>query len=142
MTCSDASHDCAAHGGAATAAARPADAATAHPLDPLRPDEIEAAAAIVRRARGLGEAVRFISISPREPRKGEDSATARRAAEVVLRDGASRRTVEALVDLTAGELRDWRELEGVQAQLTADEFLAVEAAVRAAPEFIAALRRR
>jgi primary-amine oxidase len=134
MTCSDAAHD-----RAATTAAAPA---TTHPLDPLRPDEIEAAAAIVRGARELGDGVRFISISPREPRKGEDAAGAPRAAEVVLRDAASGRTLEALVDLGGGALTAWRELEGVQAQLTAEEFLAVEAAVRRAPEFVAALERR
>ncbi|HST40224.1 MAG TPA: primary-amine oxidase [Conexibacter sp.] len=134
MTCSDPAH----------VPARPAAEAPAapHPLDPLTPAEVEAAAAIVRAARPLGEAVRFVSISPREPAKGADAATAPRQAEVVLRDAATKRTIEALVDLGAGALVDWRELEGVQAQLTAEEFLAVEAAVRAAPEFVAALARR
>ncbi|ADB52293.1 primary-amine oxidase [Conexibacter woesei] len=113
-----------------------------HPLDPLRPQEIAAAVAIVRTARPLGDRVRFVSISPAEPPKGADAATAPRAAEVVLRDPATRRTLEARVDLRAGELTDWRELEGVQAQLTAEEFLFVEAAVRRAPQFVAALRRR
>lgn len=129
MTCSD---------------AHPAPSAPAatHPLDPLRPDEIERAAAIVRAERQLADAVRFVSISPREPAKGADAASAPRAAEVVLRDGATKRTLEALVDLDAGALVAWRELEGVQAQLTEEEFLAVEAAVRRAPQFLAALRRR
>ncbi|MCW2952353.1 MAG: Primary-amine oxidase [Conexibacter sp.] len=113
----------------------------AHPLDPLRPDEIARAAQIVRAARGLGERVRFVSISPAEPPKHEDGL-APRAAEVVLYDAAARTTIEARVDLHAGAVTSWRELTGVQPQMTAPEFLAVEAAVRRAPEFLAALRRR
>jgi primary-amine oxidase len=123
-------------------AGRDAGAGATHVLDPLRPAEIEAAAAIVRAARPLAETVRFVSISPREPAKGTGAADAPRAAEVVLRDAAGGRTLEAQVDLDAGELVAWRELEGVQAQLTAEEFAAVEAAVRRAPQFLAALRRR
>jgi primary-amine oxidase len=132
----------------------PATPTAAHPLDPLRPDEIEAAAAIVRGARELGEHLRFVSISPREPRKDAPVGVAggaagagnpagpSRAAEVVLRDARSGRTLEALVDLDANALTAWRELEGVQAQLTTEEFLDVEAAVRRAPQFLAALARR
>ncbi|HEY4281354.1 MAG TPA: primary-amine oxidase [Conexibacter sp.] len=149
----------------------------AHPLDPLGPDEIEAAAAIVRAARELRDpdAIRFVSISPREPRKtagaagpagaaaatravgtagaageaGEAAAAgaagagaAPRAAEVVLRDAQRGLTIEALVDLDLGAVTGWRELTGVQAQLTAEEFFAVEAAVRREPRFVRALARR
>ena len=42
---------------------------TPHPLDPLGADEIRAAAAILRRDRGVGERWRFASIELREPSK-------------------------------------------------------------------------
>ncbi len=119
--------------------AEPAQAA--HPLDPLRPDEIASAAALLRGAHDLGPRVRFVSLSPAEPAKGS-GAEARRAAEAVLYDAQERTTIEARVDLDAKTVTDWRVLTGVHPQMTAAEFLSVEAAVRRAPQFLEALRRR
>jgi len=42
---------------------------SAHPLDPLSGEEINRAAAILRRDRGVGERWRFASIELREPSK-------------------------------------------------------------------------
>ena len=47
----------------------PAAAGTPHPLDPLTADEFRAAAAILRRDRGVDERWRFASIELREPAK-------------------------------------------------------------------------
>ena len=51
---------------------------TPHPLDPLGADEIRAAAAILRRDRGVGERWRFASIELREPSKATVRAHAAR----------------------------------------------------------------
>lgn len=40
-----------------------------HPLEPLTPNEIEAAVAIVRAQKSLGETTRFASVSLQEPSK-------------------------------------------------------------------------
>lgn len=113
-----------------------------HPLDPLTPAEITRAAAILRADRAPSDRVKFISVSTLEPPKGMPSQGAPRAAEAVLFDSERGVTIEAAVDLDAGRVSAWRELTGVQPQLTVEEFLTVEAAVRNAPEFIAAVRRR
>jgi primary-amine oxidase len=47
-----------------------------------------------------------------------------------------------LVDLADETVVDHRQLSGVEPQMTTAEFLAIEAALRAAPEFVAALARR
>jgi primary-amine oxidase len=112
----------------------------AHVLDPLTAEEIARVAMAVRRAGDAGDGVRFVSVSTAEPpRRTADPV---RAAEVVLHDVRARRTIEALVDLERDAVVERRELSGVEPQMTWEEFLAVENAVREAPEFIAALRRR
>ena len=111
-------------------------------LDPLTPREIASAVQVLRVHRPLSDRVRFVSISTLEPNKGTSGADAVRGAEVVLFEAESQRTIEAKVDLDSGVVVGWRELDGVQPQMTADEFVGVEAAVRRAPEFVAAVCRR
>src|SRR5687767_5820342 len=118
-----------------------------HPLDPLTPAEIEAAVAIVRAERALGDDVLFVSVALHEPPKHvvlgfrEGEAIERRAF-LVLRDRKARSTCEAVVSLTAGAVVSWREVPGVQPSITIDEFFACERLVQASPAWQAALRRR
>lgn len=114
---------------------------TVHVLDPLLPEEIARAASIVRAAHDLGPEVRFVSVSTGEPAK-HGAAAPVRAAQLVLHDPARRTTVEARVDLEAGTVQSWRELTGVEPQMTIEEFMSVEAAVRTHPQFLEALRVR
>src|SRR6266566_271080 len=109
-----------------------------HPLDPLSADEIEAASAIVRAGRGLADSARFVSITLSEPDKAtvlglQPGAAVDRRAFIVIRERAERRTYEAVVSLTAGEVESWRELTGVQPPIMFEEFLTAEEAVRSDP---------
>jgi primary-amine oxidase len=122
----------------------------AHPLDPLSAEELEQAVAIAREARGLGDAVRFISVETREPdkdaflawRDGAGPRPAREAFLVVL-DNGGRRGYEAVVALDAGALVSWTALpEGVQPAIHIDEYMETAAAVKADPRFLEALERR
>ena len=113
-----------------------------HPLDPMTPNEITRAVRILREARGLSDRIRFVLISALEPPKNTLAQGARRGAEAILFDPDRNCTIEAAVDLEAGVVTAWHEVTGVQPPMTSDEFLAVEGAVRSAPEFVAAVRRR
>jgi primary-amine oxidase len=118
-----------------------------HPLDPLTAAEIEAAAAICKRERGLGASARFVSVTLREPAKDavlgfEPGGRLDREAEVVIRERAGRTTYAAVVSVTAGQVRSWAELPGVQPPIMAEEFTATEEIVRKDPRWQAAMRRR
>ncbi len=112
-----------------------------HYLDPLSPAELRAAALALRADERFRDGMLFVSISPAEPEKGAERGFAR-TVEAVLFDPAGSVTVEASCELAAGRILAWREIEGVQPAVTTDEFLRMEAAIRRAPEFVAALARR
>jgi primary-amine oxidase len=118
-----------------------------HPLDPLTPVEIEAASSTLRRARGLADSARFVYLTLREPPKEavlsfQDGDPIDREAFVLIRERTERRTYEAVVSITAGEVRSWRELTGVQPPIMFEEFMAAEAAVKKDPRWQEALRKR
>jgi primary-amine oxidase len=130
----------------------PATIANRHPLDPLDPAEIEAAAAAVRKDGRFKETVRFVAISPNEPPKeavrrwkpgdGDPDAPAREAFLILL-DGANGRGYEAVVDLASGGVRRYDALpEGVQPPIMSVEFGEVAEAVRKAPAFREAMKKR
>jgi primary-amine oxidase len=121
--------------------------AVRHPLDSLSASEIEAAAAIVKTDRRAGENIQFVYIMLSEPTKAEvlaysDGSAVDRRAFVVLRDRAARAVCEAVVSLTDGTVRSWREVPGVQASLTRDEIAAFENVVKQDPRWQEAMRRR
>jgi primary-amine oxidase len=118
-----------------------------HPLDPLSPEEISAAGAILREDRGLAATARFVYIETQEPEKAivlgfRAGQTWDRCAAIVLRERAERRTYEAVVSLSRGEVVSWQEIPGVQPPITLEEFLACEAVVRADPRWQEAMRLR
>ncbi len=118
-----------------------------HPLDPLTGAEIEAATSILKRDRNLADSARFVYVTLREPAKetvlnhqlGQEPD---REANIVLRERAERKTYEATVSITAGEVRHWAELPNVQPPVMLEEFLATEEAVRKDPRWQQAMRRR
>jgi primary-amine oxidase len=122
--------------------------ATRHPLDPLGPDEIGRAVAAVRKERRLAGDVRFVAVSLKEPskevvRRWRPGDVPPREAFLILLDGASGRGYEAVVDLGPGALRRFEALpEGVQPPIMIDEFAECEEAVRGAPAFREAMKRR
>jgi primary-amine oxidase len=118
-----------------------------HPLEPLTADEIRVAAATLRRERQIGEQMRFVRMTLREPRKEQLQSYAEgepidREAFVILRDRAARTTYEAVVSIGDASVRSWRQLHGVQPPITYDDFMASDAAVRADPQWQAAMRKR
>jgi primary-amine oxidase len=123
-------------------------AQTAHPLDPLTAEEVEGAAAVVR-ARDASPELMFATIALREPDKddvhavdaGSSPVVPRRAVATCYRP-ATRTTVEAEVDLTAGAIVRWDELPDTKPIYLEGDATRVQAAVRADERWLAALRAR
>ena len=118
-----------------------------HPLEPLTAEEIEAASRILRQDRGLAASARFVYITLREPPKDavlryQRGEPFEREAHIVLRERAECRTYEAVVSITGGEVRLWREVPGVQPAVMLEEFLATEEAVKKDARWQEAMRRR
>ena len=120
---------------------------TRHPLDPLDGTEIGASFQALRAGGYLTEDARIAEVSLREPsaealldvRHGE--APGRQVFVVVFAPG-EQMTYEALVDPHRMRVIDWRSVPGVQAPITLDEYAEAEAALKAHPDFRAALARR
>jgi primary-amine oxidase len=123
---------------------------SAHPLDPLTAAEVALAAGLARRADGLTEQVRVVSVELREPVKADylawkaGAAAPPREAFCVLLDNGRRRGVEVVISLAnGGSVVSAQDLpEGVQPAIHLDEFVAVVDAVRADPRYVAAVRAR
>ena len=120
---------------------------SAHPLDPLSPGEIERAVAILRSEKELGRRTRFETVELKEPPKDivlsrNGKGPAGREAFIILLDNDSGATHEAVVSLSESKVKSWELIPGVQPRLMMDEFFDSENAVKASPEFQAALRKR
>jgi primary-amine oxidase len=118
-----------------------------HPLDPLSPSEINAAVALIRREKSLGEQVRFCSVALHEPSKEtvrsfKAGDVFEREAFIILLDNATAQTYEAIVSITQQKVLSWTHVPGVQPSILLDEFIECEQAVKASPDFRAALARR
>ena len=118
-----------------------------HPLDPLSPEEIEGASAILKSGKGLADTARFVYITLKEPDKSTVLAfkpgdPIERQAFLVLRERDEHKTYEAIVSITAGEVVSWQEKPGVQAPIMFEEFLATEEAVKKHPGWQEAMRKR
>src|SRR5260370_22629815 len=130
----------------------PADfivSAVLHPLEPLNADEITGAVSIVRSERQLGPTVRFVAVTLHEPApevalhyQAGDPIT--REAFMVLLDksGATSATYEAIVNIWERKVTSWKHIPSVQASIMLEEFFAAEQAIKAHPDFQAALARR
>ena len=118
-----------------------------HPLEPLAPEELSAASALLRADDRFPSDARFVFLELAEPPKDvvatwtPGTGWDRRAA-AVLRSPGLRATFEATVSLSGGEVVAWRHVEGVQPPMTAEEFMACEDVVRADPDWQAAMRAR
>ncbi len=111
--------------------------AASHPLDPLSPDEIAAAASIVRAERNLGPGMRFETIVLHEPADASD-----RRAFVSTYDIATGNMFEATVSLTQSAVLSWVPRPGAKPRIAPDEFLMAEDLIKKDPRFIAALALR
>lgn len=136
----DQSNACGCHGGAATDAVR-------HPLDPLSKEEIKAVIQIVRADSNFGEGYFFETVELYEPLKAvirsfKAGDKFERLARVNLfrieTDGVWRLTVS----LDDERLVNTEYVVTAKPMIQLEQFTAIEDAVREAPEFIAACKRR
>ncbi|WP_088893045.1 primary-amine oxidase [Leptolyngbya ohadii] len=124
-----------------------ASPSTVHPLEPLVAAEILAALEILKAQQTLSNRVRFISITLHEPPKAlvlsyEPGMPFEREAFIIVLDNTTGNTYEAIVSLTSQSVTSWKHIPGVQPPIALDEFFDCEAAVKANPEFQAAVRKR
>ncbi|MCW2537258.1 MAG: Primary amine oxidase, partial [Modestobacter sp.] len=118
-----------------------------HPLEPLTPEELSAAAALLRTDDRFPGGTRFVFVELAEPPKDvvlgwTPGAGWDRQAAAVLRNPVLGATYEAVVSLSTGAVVSWRHVEGVQPPMTAEEFMACEDVVRADPRWQQAMRAR
>ena len=120
---------------------------TVHPLDPLSPDEITQASALIRpfMAEQDIEIKRFIAVSLKEPPKADfmqKGASLPRKAEAVVMDTAGF-AHELTVDLSLGSVESHTvQPKGIQAMFTPAELDLAEEIVQQHPEVQAALKER
>ncbi|MFT4181419.1 MAG: primary-amine oxidase [Rhizobium sp.] len=125
----------------------PIDAAAIHPLEPLTPDEIRKAAAIVRRDPPYGADTRFETIQLMEPSKAELRAQLAggpvlRRARVNVFSAAVVSVTKMIVSLDDEKIISSETLPGKRPMIQLEQFLGIESIVRANPEFIAACAKR
>jgi primary-amine oxidase len=121
--------------------------AALHPLEPLSPEEISAAVAVVRTSGRLGPRARFVTVLLHEPPKqavleyrGGDPVE--REAFIIILDNADGRTYEVVVSITAGTIKSWKHIPRVQPSIMLDEFFECENTLKHDPGFQEALRKR
>ncbi|MCU0527456.1 MAG: primary-amine oxidase [Elainella sp. Prado103] len=118
-----------------------------HPLEPLTIPEVEAAVAIVRAERQVGDRWRFPCVTLQEPPKSvvlgfQAGDPIEREAFLILLDNETGQTYEAIVSLTESRVKSWQLIPNVQPNIMADELAECEAVVKAHPAFQAALAKR
>ena len=118
-----------------------------HPLDPLGPEEISAASEILKRSKSLAQSARFVYVSLKEPAKDavinlKDGGNVDREAFVMIREHAEKKTYEAIVSLTKGEVKSWKEIPNAQPPIMLEEFIAADDLVKKDPRWQEAMRKR
>ena len=122
-----------------------------HPLEPLTVEEVAAAVALVRQESNLGVDVgasfRFPCVTLKEPPKStvlnfQVGDPFERQAFLILLDNETGTTYEVIVSLTQKRVVFWQAIPDVQPNIMPDELSECEAAVKAHPEFRAALAKR
>ncbi|HEY1796746.1 MAG TPA: hypothetical protein VGG57_11580 [Stellaceae bacterium] len=122
-----------------------AASAVAHPLDPLTPDEIRAAVAVLRDQGLVDATTRFPLIALDEPDKAAvmtwqpGQSEFRRAFVVARRD---RTVYEGVVDLLGRKVDSWRSVPGVQSGFLVEEWEAARRITVADPGWQAAMHKR
>jgi primary-amine oxidase len=116
-----------------------------HPLEPLSAAEVEQACAILR--KDLAPTARFVYVMLAEPSKAdvlayEPGDAIERQAFIVVRERAERATYEAVVSITAGEVRSWRRVPGAQTSITLEEWETLLEVVKGDSRWQKALAKR
>ena len=117
------------------------------PLAPLTREEILSTVRILKDAGKVSNRSSFSLISLHEPAKEEvlnprPGSLPDREAFVVAYERNSNQTFEAIVDLTTGKIKSWKEIPGVQPSYLTEDTKIVEDAVRADRRWQEAMRKR
>ena len=115
-------------------------AAPPHPFAPLSPDEIHLTVAIVRRDPEFDDGVFFETIELLEPQVGE--ASPGRSARANLFRNDQDGVWQLTVSLDAGQVLTRRFVAGARPMIQLEQFMIIEALVRADPRFVAACAKR
>jgi primary-amine oxidase len=123
------------------------DVTAAHPLDMLSPAEIERATEVLQASGCVGESALVAHAVLHEPPKDElarwsPGDPVDRQVRVIVVPGPALDLVEAVVSVTRGEVRSWREIAGMRPALLVTEWLNTIEAMTSHPEYRAALARR
>ncbi|WP_218080176.1 copper amine oxidase [Anthocerotibacter panamensis] len=120
--------------------------AVTHPLDALSAKEITATVAVLKASGKVDKESRFAAIMLKEPAKATvwkwqpGQPLAGRQAFVAVKKGP--KAFEAIVDLTARKVTDWKEIEGVQPVVVEEEYEMAKKLFKADPRLKAALAKR
>src|SRR5580658_9070875 len=116
-----------------------------HPLDGLTASEIWTAYEVLQASHKVDADTRFPMVQLHEPPKEEvlswkPGQALRREAFLIVRQGPQ--TFEAVVDVNGKKLVSWTAMKGVQPNMTRDEELEMNDAVKENPEVQKALKLR
>ncbi|MED1440085.1 primary-amine oxidase [Aeribacillus composti] len=118
-----------------------------HPLEPLTAEEIKAAVTILKDEKKIGDHVRFITVTLKEPAKNtvlnfKPGDPIEREAFIILLDNKEEKTYEAVVSITKGQMLSFEYIPNVQPPIIPEEFEECERVVKNNPEFQEGLRKR
>ncbi len=118
-----------------------------HPLAMVTGDEITRAVEIIRGTGRLTDEARFAHVVLHEPTKAalatwKPGDPVDRELRALVVPGPELLMIEVIVSVTAGEIRDWREIEGMRPALLFLEAMNAIFTTKEHPDYIAALARR
>ena len=118
-----------------------------HPLEPLSPEELSRAVAILRAERGVPATVRFSTVELHEPAKEDvlgwpEAGPVARKAFIITLDRADGSVHEAIVSLSDETVVAYEQVAGVQPRILLEEFVECEEMLKGNPEYLAALAKR
>src|SRR6476620_11669832 len=118
-----------------------------HPLAMVTSDEITRAVEIIRGTGRLTDEARFAHVVLHEPTKAAIASwkpgdPVDRELRALVVPGPELLMIEVIVSVTAGEIRDWREIEGMRPALLFLEAMNAIFTTKEHPDYIAALARR
>src|SRR5688500_12978656 len=126
-----------------TAVVEPTNTKT-HPLEPLSESDISLAAGVLRETGQLQGRRMVCSMALHEPDHAglSNPQSAVREAAVTVLDRDSGEVFEAVVDLEARQVASWTHVPGVQPGMTISELVEGIEAVKAHPDYLAAMAAR
>jgi primary-amine oxidase len=118
-----------------------------HPLDAVTADELATAVAVLRAAGKVGEHTRFPYAALAEPDKEvvrayKDGDPVDRCIRLEIVDGPDANVAVAIVSVTKHEVRSWVDVPGARPAILFEEAFNAMIALKAHPEWQAAMRKR